>query len=93
MFIDKVLTDHNVPDKDELEEKPPEWQEDSNIPEECVCTDNRTGMSYNFCYKLNTENTTFGTRFSCKWLPLVQKLKLLEARGYIKLKNSGEVCL
>ncbi|CAO4378737.1 unnamed protein product [Caenorhabditis nigoni] len=48
------------------------------VSEECRCISNRTGKSYDFCYRNPKNQSLTGKKFNCSFLSTLEDLKLVE---------------
>ncbi|PIC22585.1 hypothetical protein B9Z55_016585 [Caenorhabditis nigoni] len=56
---------------------------------DCMCTSNKTGKSYNFCYPDPNKPGTYGVKFNCSFVETVEDLKLIgDADNLISLSDS-----
>lgn len=53
----------------------------------CACADESDGTVYDFCYSLPYNDTVHGRRFSCKWLPILKSLGLLDGDQFVDIDN------
>ncbi|ULT86071.1 hypothetical protein L3Y34_006035 [Caenorhabditis briggsae] len=80
MMISYICT-KPIPNIDELDEL--------YTHSDCMCTSNKTGKSYNFCYPDPHKPGTYGVKFNCSFVDTMKDLKLIgDADNLISLSDS-----
>uniref|UniRef100_A0A914UWJ9 Uncharacterized protein n=1 Tax=Plectus sambesii TaxID=2011161 RepID=A0A914UWJ9_9BILA len=65
---------------------------ESTFSDECVCRRENSDVDYNFCFSVKVNGSIrFGQKFDCKWLPLLDELKILEPNAVKKEKFESPV--
>lgn len=59
--------------------------------DKCDCVSEKSGKTYNFCYKDPQNANSVGKKFSCDHLPILEKLNILEPSGsFVDLTDIAE---
>uniref|UniRef100_A0A914WTI8 Uncharacterized protein n=1 Tax=Plectus sambesii TaxID=2011161 RepID=A0A914WTI8_9BILA len=59
---------------------------------ECACQRGNSNVDYNFCFSVKINGSIkWGQKFDCKWLPLLDELKVLEPNAVEKVKFESPI--
>ncbi|EGT58678.1 hypothetical protein CAEBREN_28701 [Caenorhabditis brenneri] len=80
-----------IPEKPAPEQPKKPGVKKEEASEDCNCISEKTGKSHNFCYQDPQNETSFGRKFDCDRLKILEKLNLVDNPGpFVDLSKTEE---